>query len=251
MKYDRIWALSKADQKTPDPTRSTVQWQNKSNFAVQFAYPELAAFQVEFGYPPDTLDYFDGEQMRPCDLRNVQERVSFARAVDQYLKQHHQSAPPLFLSGNESAQVQFFDRKLGQVSILNQASLDDLSVKLRANLPSSVEMPNELDIKRFRGNVVLSGMPAWTELQWVGKEITFHGSLQLATVGDAPKPPCRIRITQKITRCSNIDVDPVTGDTSVPLLQTIKEQYNHGYFGVVGEVIQTGIVSKGDRFKLI
>ena len=80
----------------------------------------------------------------------------------------------------------------------NRSPINNVAVRLLVNLASIraleqvVQVP--VDPMRFRANLYIEGLPAWTEFAWVGAEIV---------VGRA-----RIRIVSRIIRCAATTVNP-------------------------------------------
>ncbi len=85
------------------------------------------------------------------------------------------------------------------ISILNPASLAELSAK----------MGQALSQDRWRGNLWIEGAQPWAEFGWIGREIQIGGA--------------RLKITERITRCSATTVDPETGRVTAPTLQALQE----------------------------
>ena len=92
-------------------------------------------------------------------------------------------------------------------------------------------------MRRFRPNIVVTGIDAWSEFDLVGKQLSL---------GDA-----KITVTAKIGRCMNIEVDPETGDRDVPLLSVLKEKYGHSYTGVLATVESDGVVAVGNILQVL
>lgn len=116
----------------------------------------------------------------------------------------------------------FMDHPLGQVSILNMASLRDLEAK--------IGWP--VDPLRFRANLYVEGWPAWVENDWVGKELM---------VGFA-----RAKVFKPIVRCAATHVDPVTAERDMEIVKALFDNYGHMNCGIYVDVTDGGRVSVGD-----
>lgn len=94
-----------------------------------------------------------------------------------------------------------------------------------------------VDPLRFRGNLLVDGMPAWAEFELVGKRVK---------IGDAI-----LEGTKRIMRCAATEVDPATAarDLKVPAL--LDEAFGHSDCGTYLRVVAGGTIGKGDTLSLI
>jgi uncharacterized protein YcbX len=127
--------------------------------------------------------------------------------------------PPKVLS---SPGHHFTDHARKVVSFINLASVAEIETLIGA----------PVDPLRFRGNVYVSGWPAWHEFDLVGREIA---------VGEA-----RLRIVKRIVRCAATNVDPATGMRDLNIPETLMRSYDHMDCGVYGEAIADGEIAVGD-----
>jgi uncharacterized protein len=128
--------------------------------------------------------------------------------------------PPKVL---EAAGHSFSDVARKVVSIINLASV--------AAVEDMVGRP--VDPLRFRGNVYVTGWPAWSELDLVGATV--------ATAGGA-----RLKIVKRIVRCAATNVDPDTGVRDLAIPETLQRTYGHADCGIYGEVVAGGEIAVGD-----
>ena len=93
----------------------------------------------------------------------------------------------------------------------------------------------ELDIRRFRPNIVLDTRVAepFAEDAWVGKVLEFGD-------GDGPI----IRVTHRDKRCVMINLDPDTAEADPELMKTVV-RLNDNHAGVYGEVVRPGELRAG------
>jgi uncharacterized protein YcbX len=119
-------------------------------------------------------------------------------------------------------EFRFTDHPLGQVSIINLASVRDLSAKMGV----------EVDPLRFRGNLYVEGWPAWAENDWEGRELM---------VGWA-----RATVFKPIVRCAAPDVDPATGVADLEITKALHANYGHLLCGVYVRMTTAGRVGLGD-----
>lgn len=120
----------------------------------------------------------------------------------------------------------FMDSKSGFVSIVNLASVRDLSQKVG----------RDLDPLRFRANLYVEGWPAWVENDWTGRTLALGGA-----TAEVLKP---------IVRCAATHVDPDTGERDVELVKALFDNYGHMFCGVYLNVTTGGAVAEGDEVSL-
>jgi len=108
------------------------------------------------------------------------------------------------------------------VSLINRASIAALEVAM--GVP--------VDPLRFRANVYFAGVPAWSEHDWVGSEITL---------GTA-----RLRVIAPITRCAATQVNPATAERDLDIVAALKRAFGHINMGVYAEVVAGGEIGLGD-----
>jgi ferredoxin-NADP reductase/uncharacterized protein YcbX len=117
----------------------------------------------------------------------------------------------------------WWDHRDASVSIVNEATVASLS--RAANVT--------LDPLRFRGNLYLDGLPAWSEFDWIGKRLR---------VGDV-----ELEVLRPIDRCSATSVNPSTAnrDFNVPTL--LARAFGHVYCGLYARVVRGGTLHVNDR----
>jgi len=112
------------------------------------------------------------------------------------------------------------------VSIINLASLRDFERVARTTV----------DPRRFRGNLLIDGLPAWDEFSWLGKELV---------VGEA-----RLKVTERTERCAATNVNPDTAERDMNIPLTLRKGFGHMDLGVYAEVTLGGSVRLGDGVAL-
>ncbi len=112
------------------------------------------------------------------------------------------------------------------VSIGNLSTLKDLSDRAG----------HALDMRRFRINLWLDGLPPWAEFELIGK--TFG-------IGDA-----RVVGAEPIGRCRAPEANPDTGTRDTPTNQLLQDGWGHTDFGIYLRVTEGGDVAVGDGVSL-
>lgn len=142
----------------------------------------------------------------------------------------------------EARAVSFTDVPQNCLTLVNLASVRDLATRMGTTLtgrtlgtPPAAGVAaagGALDPLRFRANLYIDGLAAWTEFDWVGNEIR---------IGDVV-----LRIPARIPRCAATSVDPDTGERSINVVKGLQTAYGHIDMGVYAEVVRGGPVRLGD-----
>jgi uncharacterized protein YcbX len=121
----------------------------------------------------------------------------------------------------------FSDTSAKVLSLVSLASLRDFEQRLgRAVNPL-----------RFRANLYVDDLPAWSEFDWVGKRIAA-GETVLEAVGS-------------IDRCAATDVDPATAERNLAVPQSLMQAYGHGDCGIYLNVEKGGRIEIGNALRLV
>lgn len=199
---------------------ATPEWLAKKNFLMLAKNPRLAALTTRWDDATTTLTIErDGRKVASANIGTPIGRTRLSDFLAAYLKDEVRGTPKV-IDGGDS--VVFSDHDEPVVALLNASSLADL--ERVAGRP--------LDMRRFRGNVTVSGPAAWAEFSWIGQEISIGST--------------RLWVKEKIGRCTATSVDLDTGavDINVPL--TLKKGFGHSCFGVYARVIEGGEIRLGD-----
>jgi hypothetical protein len=121
----------------------------------------------------------------------------------------------------------FTDHPQGHVSIVNLASVEDLSRRIG----------RPVDPLRFRANLYVEGWPAWIENEAV------EAQLRLGAV--------RARVFKPIVRCAATHVDPASGVRDLDLTAALHEHYGHLHCGVYVDILEGGRIAEGDGAELL
>ncbi|AFY85138.1 MOSC domain-containing protein [Oscillatoria acuminata] len=231
---DRAFALMFLDGSDPPPP-TLVPWMSKGHFAVQNDWPKLAKLECFYNAQTDCLTVrHQGVTLLEAatETQLGRDRISafftgFLADAEPTPEARHPQHSTLQLVGVRSGETRYPDRAPVHISLMSQATLDDLS-------QSSGSL---VDVRRFRPNILLAGIAPWEEFNGVGEE--FY-------LGEA-----KIVITARIGRCANIEVDPDSGDRNLKLLSVLKNRYGHLQTGVLAKIITPGSVKIGDSLTLV
>lgn len=220
---DRAFALMYESIITDVPD-TAVPWMQKKSFAMQCDLPVLAALNCQYDSTTAIMTVKQGDSELVSAATNTPEgRDRLSSFFSKYISPHRPQKGALRWVGDPEGKTRYSDRQPVHISLVSQATLDALSSAAG----------KKIDARRFRSNVVLEGVPAWEEFNWVGQELQ---------IGQAS-----IRISAPITRCLNIDVNPDTGEQDIKLFSLLKQHFHHQETGVVAQVISSGNVAIKER----
>jgi uncharacterized protein YcbX len=223
--WDRHFAIAHGASRFD---RATPSWQRKGEFVQLVRAPRLARLDAVFDPATGILSLAeDGEVLVTAATGTAEGLRAIEMALECYLGPDERGRPQLA----EAAGIMFSDVDQPWISLINRATLRDLSARLGHPM---VE-------RRFRGNLVIDGdegwAEPWAELDWVGR------MLQLGTV--------RLEVMQRIGRCVATAVDPATGERDLPMPKALQEQMGHPHCGIYLRVVEGGEIRLGDRLSLI
>ena len=192
----------------------------KQRFLMLMRNERLAALRTEFDEATHTLTIrWQGADAARGDLRTPQGRAAIESFFARYCADELRG-PPRILHG---AGHSFSDVAKKVVSIINLASV--------ASVEEAVGLP--VNPLRFRGNLYVSGWPAWREFDFLDQTVSIGKT-------------ARVKIVKRIQRCAATDVDPETGIRDLTIPRTLLDNFDHTDCGVYAEVIAPGAIVSGD-----
>jgi len=194
----------------------------KIRFLMLMRNERLAALRADYDEASHTLTVtWDGREAARGDLRTEDGRAAIEQFFATYCADELRGPPKVLFGAGHS----FSDVAKKVVSIINLASV--AAVENAAGAP--------VDPLRFRGNLYVTGWPAWHEFDLLERELT---------VGAA-----RLKVVKRIVRCAATEVDPATGIRDLPIPRTLMDNFGHADCGVYAEVIAGGEIAIGDAIK--
>lgn len=221
LKGDRAYALSSGTNASL--TAAPNQWLKKAHFLQMMNKEDLAALDLSFDADSTHLRLSDkqaGEILFEGALRNETDAAALCRAMADYLDLA--DVPRLFHLEDGG----MTDTKTPYVAFGNRASITDFAQ--REGL--------EDDERRFRLNVMMTGMPPLAELDLIGKVLE---------IGTAAFEFC-----EPVGRCAAIEVDPKTAARRPGLVQALHHAYGTTDMGVFAKVVKAGHFTLGDSVRL-
>ncbi|GJD63140.1 MOSC domain-containing protein [Methylobacterium frigidaeris] len=200
--------------------------QPKIKYLMLMRNEALARLRTVYDDATGVLVIREGErEVARGDLATPEGRLAieafFRRFVPKELR-----GPPKVLAAREG--YRFTDSPRGFVSLINLASVAAVEGMVGA----------AVDPLRFRGNLHVTGLPAFAELDLVGTEFVTDAGL-------------RLKVTKRIVRCAATNVDPVTGQRDLAIPEALQKTLGHADCGIYAEVVAGGEVRAGDVLRVM
>jgi uncharacterized protein YcbX len=195
--------------------------QPKQRYLMLMRNERLARLRTRFYDTSHTLTIeMEGREAARGDLRTSEGRAAIEAFFAGFCADELRGPPRVLHAPGFS----FSDVARKVVSIINLASV--------AAIEDVVGRP--VHPLRFRGNVYVTGWPAWREFDFVGQEITVARR-------------ARLRVIKRIVRCAATNVDPAIGICDLSIPDTLMRSFGHADCGVYGEVVEGGDIAVGDE----
>jgi uncharacterized protein len=197
----------------------------KHRFLMLMRNERLATLRTDFDQASHTLTIsWEGREAARGDLRSKDGRLAIEAFFRRFMPKELHGPPKVLYGAGHS----FSDVARKVVSIINLASV--LAVEAAADAP--------VNPLRFRGNLYVTGWPAWHEFSLLDRVLTIGERAQL-------------KIVKRIQRCAATDVDPETGIRDLSIPRTLLENFDHTDCGVYAAVTAAGPVAIGDVISVL
>jgi uncharacterized protein len=220
---DRMFAIENGPSGF-DPTAPSHQ--PKIKFLMLMRNAALARLVCRYDDASGVLSIMrDGHVVADGDLATVEGRAAIEHFMAHDMGDDLRGPPRVLTAPNG---FRFTDSKSGFVSLINLASVAALSARLEA----------PVDPLRFRANLYIENLAAWTELDWpAGTILTGQSGTQL-------------KVLKRIDRCAATEVDPASGVRDLPIPKTLLRDYGHIDCGVYLAVTGGGALAEGEHLTL-
>ncbi len=197
----------------------------KQRFLMLMRNERLAALRTDYDEERHTLTIAkDGAEAARGNLRTAEGRAAIEAFFATYCADELRGAPKVLSGeGATGGAFSFSDVAKKVVSIINLASVAQVETLTGA----------AVDPLRFRGNLYVSGWPAWHEFGLLNKELKVGNDV-------------RLKVVKRIVRCAATNVDPATGIRDLTIPQTLQQNLGHADCGVYAEVLEGGEIAAGD-----
>lgn len=202
---DRVLAFRFADATDAEDADGLDSWPKSRGLALM-DFPSLARVQLVFDAASGSVRMSEGERvlaeagLDDAGRRQLEAAITafIERTSDARLLQRP-GVLPLRLVG-DGVTSRFQDRARGYVSLHGTASVEAVAAVT----------PAPVDSRRFRSNIVVSGVAPWAELDWSGR----------VRIGEVA-----FEVQRPIGRCAAIAANPDTGQRDARLLRVLTTEF--------------------------
>ena len=219
---DRFYAIENGPSGY-DPDKP--EHQSKFKFCVLARMADLARLKTRYDHGTGTLTIeVDGIEAASGDLETAEGRKTIEDFITLHLADNL-SGPAKVIRSVPG--FRFTDSRSGFVSLINLESLRSLGR----------ETGYPVDPVRFRGNLMIEGLPAWSEFSWVGKKIRIGSDVVLMGL-------------KRTERCAATTVNPRNGQRDLMVPAILMRSHGHADCGIYASVINSGTIRAGDRITI-
>ena len=202
---------------------------SKDKFHVLANDPRLALLDTTYDVSRNelTIDGPQGPQLFQLDADTGM--ADACTALQQYLDLPDTHKPTLF----SASPHRFTDVSVTSAQLMNAVSLisqDSVDAFART-------VGHSIDAARFRGNIVFSGMPAFQELDLLGRTVQ---------IGEV-----HLHVLKRTKRCAATEVNLQTGERDVKVPYLLRKHFGHMDMGVYAEVVKGGAIRIGDEVTVL
>ena len=222
MTNDRIFAFSRGIDSNKSKLLEKDPNQRKlNNFLTLKNSPALNKYNFFYKNEKLTLTYQEKELVT-ISPDNEEERLLLTNKLTEL---ESSLSKPIILLKNKD--FPFYDTShsnkiFNSMSLINLKSVDDFESKIN----------QKVEFERFRANFYVEGIDAWEERNWIDKIIKINN--------------VSFKVEKNIPRCVAINLKPKT-DTTINLLKSLKDQYNHFDMGIYLTALDDGDINIGDK----
>lgn len=197
----------------------------KSKFLVLAQITSLAELQSVYDETNQTLSINRNGKVSNFDLSQQEDQKAIIDFLCAHLSLTLEQRPELL----SAEPHRFTDVSVVSVQMMNAVSI----INLESVAEFSKAINQKVDPRRFRANILVSGIPDFKELEMVGKEITI-GSVKM-------------KVLMRTKRCAATEVNPATAQRDLSIPSLLYENYGHFDMGVYAEVLEGGSINIGDN----
>jgi uncharacterized protein YcbX len=220
IKGDRLYAIENGPSGFD---REAPQWMPKVKFLCLMRNARLAALSARYDDATAILSIErHGELLAAGNLKTPDGRAVIENFFETCMASERRGAFRVLDAPGHS----FSDLAQKVVSIINLDTVEDFSAALG----------EEIHPLRFRANLYLAGLPAWSEFDLIGKTLA---------IGET-----RLKIVKRTSRCAATEVNPETALRDIDIPEILSHRRGDIDFGIYAEVTAAGKIAEGDRVEI-
>lgn len=200
----------------------------KTKFYMLARDASLALLDTRYDDESNTLTFTSGDKQVEFNIETSTGKSAASDFLKNYLQLPSDETPELF----EASPHRFTDVSVDSEQMMNAVSI----INADSVAAFSKAIGQTVDPNRFRGNILISGLDPFAELDLVDQKIR---------IGDA-----ELKIVKRTRRCPATEVNLDTGERDLKTPRLLREQYNHMDMGVYAEVIRSGAISVSDELHI-
>jgi uncharacterized protein YcbX len=163
------------------------------------------------------------------DVNTIDGQRKASEFLKSYLSLPDDETPQLY----EASPHRFTDVSVVSAEMMNAVSI----INLDSVLEFSKSIGQTVDPRRFRGNIQLTGLPPFSELDMLERQIAIGA--------------VRLKIVKRTKRCPATEVNLTTGERDIRTPKLLRQHYGHMDMGVYAEVLEGGMLTQGDRVEVL
>jgi uncharacterized protein YcbX len=215
--FDRSWAIENGPSKFDAAAPKHLP---KIAFLMLMRNERLAALAASFDAASRTLTIrLDGAIVAEGRLDEPGGRAALEEFFAGYAAENLRGRPRIVSAPGHS----FSDTNAKCLSLINLETVRDIERTLGLGPVHPL---------RFRGNLYVDGMPAWSEFDWLGKSVRAGGAT--------------LEAYARIDRCAATNVNPETAKRDMALPLGLLKAYDHPDCGIYLRVTAPGEIATGD-----
>jgi uncharacterized protein YcbX len=220
MPYDRAFAIENGPSGFDPASPASLP---KAHFLMLMKNERLAEFQTRFDDRNGVFRIARGGAPKvEASLRTAEGRARIEAWIEANFPKELRGAPKILFADGHS----FSDMPAKVLHAVNLASTRALAEKLG----------RPVDPLRFRPNIVVDGSPAFSELDWMEREVRL--------------PALNLVCEHRTSRCAATNVDPKTGARDMQIPLSLDGLFGHTDFGVYLTAKTGGRIAVGDEISV-
>jgi len=196
----------------------------KTKFYMLARDASLALLSTKFDENTGVLSISTAENSGSFDITTTEGRQSANQFMKAYLSLPDDETPHLYAASPH----RFTDVSVVSAEMMNAVSI----INLDSVVEFSKSVGQDVDARRFRGNIHIAGLTPFSELEMVDKTIAIGTVL--------------LKIVRRTKRCPATEVDLNTGERNLNTPKLLHQNYGHMDMGFYAEVVKGGVISPGD-----